>query len=452
MALNAAIVWEVQTGGNDNNGGGFKTGATGTDRSQQTSPHVTFDGSTVTATAAAAGTVLTITGYTVTSADVGNILQITGGTNFTVGFYEITAVDTGANTWTIDRDSTSTGSGSAMTGRMGGCLASPGGWGKMHTVSGVGGMTVWIKSGTYTITTSSTNVSNGPLDTKNTIGFLMEGYNTTRGDMGTPPTISAGSIGTINIIRVEGYRGPTEQVMIRNIKVDGNSQTAVVGFAAINGPNNYLWQCEAANCTTGFSGNANTMNVVKCKATSCTTGFSTMECDSCLAVGGTTGYNLNGTRARDCVAKGCSADGFLSSGYLGEFIRCSAYACGDGFDWTYGGFAYDCVAVGNSAYGFNNTATDSERIINCFGYNNTSGNLANSTARGVYSFTNLTADPFMDGTNLDFRPNAVVGGGLSIRGAAAGVYGQTNNRDAGAVQHSEPPASRQLIIQGIGTF
>jgi hypothetical protein len=35
MALNAACVFEIRTTGSDSNGGGFNSGASGTDRSQQ---------------------------------------------------------------------------------------------------------------------------------------------------------------------------------------------------------------------------------------------------------------------------------------------------------------------------------------------------------------------------------------------------------------------------------
>ncbi|MEK6860373.1 MAG: hypothetical protein AABY07_00240, partial [Nanoarchaeota archaeon] len=112
MALNDAICWEVRTTGDDANSGGFKTGASGTDRSQQDAAHVTFNGTTVTATTTGISSTMTLAGYTVISGDVGNIIQISGGTNFTSGFYEITSVDTGFNNWTVDRNcSTGVGSG-----------------------------------------------------------------------------------------------------------------------------------------------------------------------------------------------------------------------------------------------------------------------------------------------------------------------------------------------------
>ena len=102
------------------NSGGAKynwTVGAGTDYSQQDSPQVTFNGTTITATTAGVSATITITGYTVAATDVDNVLHIAGGTNFTVGWYTI--ISTGAGTWTLDRNCT-TGAGAAMTGRMGG--------------------------------------------------------------------------------------------------------------------------------------------------------------------------------------------------------------------------------------------------------------------------------------------------------------------------------------------
>src|SRR5436309_2045193 len=98
MALSAAIVFEARAStGNDNWGGGFKAGATGTDRSQQNSAQVAIDNATITTSITA--NVITFTGYTPTSADVGNVVQMLTGTNVTAGFYEITAQT--STTWTV---------------------------------------------------------------------------------------------------------------------------------------------------------------------------------------------------------------------------------------------------------------------------------------------------------------------------------------------------------------
>ena len=98
MALAAAIVWEVRGGaGNDNNGGGFKTGASGTDRSQQDAAHISRTDLVIGVDTATITSVAT----PFTSAEIGNLIQITAGTGFTVGFYEITAV--AATVATVDR-------------------------------------------------------------------------------------------------------------------------------------------------------------------------------------------------------------------------------------------------------------------------------------------------------------------------------------------------------------
>lgn len=134
MAINASMIWRARPSGDNSNGGGYDPAISspGTDYSKQDSPHVTFNGTTITATTAGVGATITITGYTVASTDVANVLHITGGTNFTTGWYTIASVNTGAGTWTLDRNCT-TGAGAAMTGKMGG------GWADYFTNTDVGG-------------------------------------------------------------------------------------------------------------------------------------------------------------------------------------------------------------------------------------------------------------------------------------------------------------------------
>ena len=109
MALAAGIVWEFRgTSGSNNNGGGFKTGASGTDYSLQAASQLSLtDAAMVNGTT----TLTSVTGG-FTAAMIGNVIYIRSGTNFVVGWYEITA-HTNTNTITIDRDATT---GSAATG------------------------------------------------------------------------------------------------------------------------------------------------------------------------------------------------------------------------------------------------------------------------------------------------------------------------------------------------
>src|SRR5437016_803970 len=124
MALSASIVWETRaSGASDNNGGGFKAGAAGTDRSQQNAAQVAINNSTITTSITT--TVITFTaGYTASAADVGNVVQMLTGTNVTAGFYEITAQT--STTWTVDRNVVTSGTTTNATGNMGGALATLG--------------------------------------------------------------------------------------------------------------------------------------------------------------------------------------------------------------------------------------------------------------------------------------------------------------------------------------
>lgn len=103
----------------------YVTGVTGVgdgdrtiDNTALSSDSITFDGTIVRATTSGASATITVIGHTVVSTDVSKILQITSGTNFIAGQYTVEAVDTAANTWTLNAVAT-TGSGSAMAGATG---------------------------------------------------------------------------------------------------------------------------------------------------------------------------------------------------------------------------------------------------------------------------------------------------------------------------------------------
>jgi len=184
MTLSQDTVWEVRTTGNDANGGGFVTGSGGTDYSQQTSPQATLSvASVVDATTTTID--VAVGDYTVASTDVGNTVQITGGTA-TAGWYQIQSVNVGANKWVMDR---SVGTAAqTIVGRMGGCLATPGAAGLAVGSGGVAtGQYVWIQSGTYNMT-SNQIAKGGTAYFKSPC--TVEGYGSTRGDLGTKPILA----------------------------------------------------------------------------------------------------------------------------------------------------------------------------------------------------------------------------------------------------------------------
>src|SRR5437868_6674660 len=176
MALSSSIVWETRaSGASDNNGGGFKAGATGTDRSQQNSAQVVIDNSTITTSITT--NVITFTGgYTATSADVGNVVQMLTGTNVTAGWYEITAQT--STTWTVDRNVVTSGTTTNSTGNMGGALA---------TISKLSGAMVASNkayvTGAFTSTATNTFAQTVAPTAANSPTRLI-GYSSARGDSG----------------------------------------------------------------------------------------------------------------------------------------------------------------------------------------------------------------------------------------------------------------------------
>lgn len=94
-------------------GAGFtKYGESGNTRGSQLvlramNEATTFDGTTNRLETSGASATVTVVGRTVLASDQYNSVEITGGTLATTGWYGITSVDTGANTWTLDRTVTS---------------------------------------------------------------------------------------------------------------------------------------------------------------------------------------------------------------------------------------------------------------------------------------------------------------------------------------------------------
>jgi len=84
MALASATVWEVRTAGNDTNGGGFVTGASGSDWSQQDAARTGADVTDISVTDAVAAGTTTITSATANfdTTIVGNIVYFEGGRGY----------------------------------------------------------------------------------------------------------------------------------------------------------------------------------------------------------------------------------------------------------------------------------------------------------------------------------------------------------------------------------
>lgn len=485
MALSADMVFEVRTTGSSSNPGGFKAGATGVDYSQQASAQASF---TTAATVHTTTTMLNVPSgeHTVHANDVGNTIKINSGTA-TAGVYEITAVDTANNRWTVDRALGTAGQTAA--GNMGGAgdLATVLGYETTNTKRP--GQKIFIQVGTYqrSATTTCDFPTFNYFEQNSRRALRIIGYNATRGDQ---PTGTDRPV--IQLITNTGLTGlsfttasSSACVWLENIIVDGNSLGTSTGIA-ITGSQlwNVLYNCKVMNCTTaGIKCKGESM-IVGCEATAISGGSGAIQMDAgdfILAYNYShdntvTGFhgNFKSALIYQNVSEsnsGASSDGFFFN-FGFQFMSNVAYNNGrDGLRFTTGILAYvmiqNNIFVSNGAYGVNPTTNTIPVIPFIFGwnafYNNTTANIngwnstAGSNGVGALATTNvtLTGNPFTDAANQDFTLNNTAGAGAACRAAGfhgAAVNGLPSNTgylDIGAFQHQDAGGGGTTVIQRV---
>lgn len=437
--ISSAIVFEVENGASDTNGGGYKTGAVGgTDWSMQTTPHATL---TVLSVVGATTTRITVspTDYTVASTDVGNLVRITGGTA-TAGLYEITGGTTGAGQfWTLDRSAGT--AGQTVVGFMGGADATPGRAAADATVSG---QQIWVKynASDYTISTATPG-SGGPVLFGSSIAVSMLGYETTRGDAGNRPTLNWGAVAAPGgLTYLYACQGTAAQAFI-NLRANGNSVNNVGGFNGLASGNSIVKsRAVLCNGTAGIGINLATGAIASnSSATTCTTGIvSAGAINDCSFFGNGVGGTFSSGSIANTLFYGNTGDGGTVTGQGTTFNQDTFSGNGgDGLE-TAGNRSTvsNSVSTFNSGYGYNASSATVLRLLNSFSLTNTLGRTNSNPLTEWLPATNLSVDPYVDKSTNDFRPNNTAGGGALLRGFSLGVPGQTNNQDAGAVQSSAP--------------
>jgi hypothetical protein len=451
MALSASTVLEVRTTGSDTNGGGFVTGASGTDWSQQDAAQYSVtDG-----VSAGTTTITSITANFGTDV-VGNLMYVQGGTgSITAGWYQITA-RTNSTTITVDR-STGLTAGTGVTLKIGGALASPGmAGGVKATAGGTSGLDVFIKAGTYTVSVNTANVSNGKVDDASAGNgpsnpTIWEGYQTTRGDKGIRPIIAVDGVLT-NLTIFTTSAG--NYVVLDNFTVDGNSRATTTGISIFSTRTTKM-RLKVQNTTVvgiedGTS--AQDASLYRCEATGCsgTAAFNigTGAVNGCEAYNNTTtGFLINsgGGGAAwgviNCISSGNtggSSNGFSGGGRNGMITGCISYGNGgNGFDSNFLGVMENCIAEGNTGAGFESSnGTNKELyLFNCAGYNNTGGNVSANVAGASANFVTGSSTFFVSGATGNFAPTgtqlkALGYPGVTPRGTTTGY------RDIG-IQHQD---------------
>ena len=453
-ALSASTVWEVRPSGADTNGGGFVSGASGTDYSQQDSAQ--FSGTDLASTnGTSASPTVTSATHNFASTDVGNIIQITAGTSWTTGFYQIVSVN--SNAATLDRVCGSSASLSGGTWAEGGALASIGKCGSGF----VSGNILYINNAgatVYSITSATYNISNGcfgPTAYGSIIGYAT---NRTITNTDAQPTLQLNVASGIMFGPTAGGSG----IRIYNLTLDGNSQTSSRCFASL--------ETIVDHCTLkGWTG-------------------STVFAGTtwCCKITGNHAINLYGTNA---AAFFCEAYANTTTPFQGSectFANCVSYkntgVTTDGFGLQVGSRYLNCVAYGNGRYGFNATGSAGPSfMVNCVSEGNVTGALGQTTpvsapivikfaydsgfnltgintySTGVIHYTNGSV--FNNPAGNDFSLNNIAGRGALLRAAGfatfpAGVM--VGHPDIGAVQSGSPgptptptptPGTIQVTVQ-----
>jgi hypothetical protein len=323
MPVNTLTKWEFRTTATAGmlNGGGFVTGASGVDYSQQDSAQYALTG----VTSSGAGYVF----LTATAAAnmVGNIAHVISGTNFTAGWYEITSVSVGVSVTCGTNGagtSLSTGVGSNGVINIGGALDLTGALPDSFFEQVYLGNIVYIKAGNYTLG-SSISVA-GTLPTI-AAPAIIQGYSTVRGDNprgATRPFIDCGAntwtLGANQYMHNVSLTGSAANVLVtgtnsnvRSVKSTNTSSTA---------------SRFAINCAAGSS--IFDSEFVSQNGTAFIASVANVKLSYCYAHDSVTGFNLSGagTSIINCIASSCSTQQItcgVSAGISPVIDGCTVY-------------------------------------------------------------------------------------------------------------------------------
>lgn len=467
MALTANTVWEVQTTGDDNNGGGFDFDALGDDYTQGVD-QATFEWAAaggdftndLASTQLSGWNELTSVARPFVAADEGNLIRIASGTNFIPGLYEIGSVGLGVAT--LDRPCGDTGDASAGSGILGGALATPGGFGAVILAHGVSGMKGFLKNGTYDIDNASDNVSGGALNfTDTNASYSITGYNTTRevgNNDGNRPTIQLVGVDPVAMVDMNNL-GDDDTQLCENIILDANGRTCT-GSVMARGAVAIMAQtvfrrvkCDGqVHATLDAFGSC---HAIECDARDLNRGYSSATCVSCYAKGCTgTGY-IQSSATVKCVADTCDV-GYsnVTNTTVGHFGSVAYNCTNDGFegDPADGVLCVDCVSVENGGVGYDKTS-GAMMLINCASGDNTGGRGDPTIDIGAIELTPDSGSSkfnyFAGAASGDFRPDT--GGDASgLLAAATFVQSSSENAtvDVGAVHHEETGGGAASILGG----
>jgi hypothetical protein len=423
MAFPAVMEWEFRaTGGSNNNGGAFRAGAPGIDRSQQDSPHIVYTDLVIDAVD---NTKVSSAANPFTTNETGNVINVTSGTGFTLGRYHIVSQTGGVAT--LDRAVGTVGS-TGGNANLGGALALLTDALLEDTVVFVAGQTLWIKDdGTMTLTGNIDLLNDG------TIGnpFFVIGYNTTHGDYplgGDRPIIAAGANDT--------QFG--DNWILLNLDVTTTSNDGL-----LVGTGGQIINCKSFNSSGSSDRTASSLNrraaVIGCELV-CTNGRGVEFANFTLAqtvdhcyihdsvVGAWVGTSTEELSINNCIIDTCTTGFLLSTTGLNGFniYNCTIYNCTTGINLS---DAWHCN-VQNNILDANGTgiSQSAERKSNVY-LNNCFDNTIDRT-NVTEGYNEVSGDPGLnDPANADFTLTSgsnCIGAAIQ-NGTNTGAVGEYNN-------------------------
>jgi hypothetical protein len=306
----------------------------------------------------------------------------------------------------------------------------------------VSGDTLYIKEGSYLITTNTLGPGGPVMTATGNRRVLIAAYRDTPGDNLGYATIAM-EIGSVDAVK---YSGTSIEQAFSGLKINGNGQTGVTAFAGHNSTACTFSRCIAENCNIAISGIA---FIYGFTAIGCATPndnsantlikFAAIDCTNPILV------TLSG-RAINCLSVRSGGDGFSLQGNASRIANCTAIeAAGNGFTAANRTLLADCVAWGCGGYGF--SGGTEVVFVNLAAGGNASGNF-NGFAEfsGDYS---LLESPYVDIDSLDLRlkPNTA---GNTLLSKGIGFFGVTgDSQNIGGLSFSSSSSSLSAGFTGI---
>lgn len=437
MAIAAGTVWEVRTTGADTNAGGWNParGGGGTDYSQQDAAQWSATDLAADAAHTTNRRVSSAT-HTFVTADVGNLIRVPASTGWTAGVYEVTSINASPNYAVLDRAAATNGATNG-TCALGGALLSP----ALATAAAVAQNVVYLASGTYNITSTSSNVAGGRLTTTTSAStvaapYRLLGYKAgaARTDQTARPKLQAASSynGTLLTLGSGGYQ------FVQAIDFDGASSATCRGIVT-GAHTQRIDSCDGTNMGNLLIDSASIYAVAtRCRNVSGSSGGFAVSCIGCECPAGAF------TVTNGVVIAFCS--GHVSAGNSG-IVLCHTEADLAGVALTTSSCAtlVNVLADTCSGWGFANTTAGNQMtaLLGCASNNCTSGDRQDTSSLLVVGHQALAGSGRATVSTTDLTPNTTAGKGALLRGGGWPGAIRSGNwsgyPDVGAVQ-AQPTA------------